>query len=168
MIRILIIVALLLALLMLLRRYTTWDAAAKKKFWAWFLFTLFFAGIVLLTISGRLHVIAAIVAGAIPFMKRLLPFIRYIPVLRRFYRERKLKQGGSSGSQQSGTPSKSGSPMSAADAYAVLGLTAGASRQDIIDAHRSLMQKLHPDRGGNDFLAAQLNQAKDVLLKELD
>ena len=55
-------------------------------------------------------------------------------------------------------------PMDEAQALQVLGLAAEATRDDVVDAHRRLMQKLHPDRGGTDYLAATLNVAKEVLL----
>jgi len=54
--------------------------------------------------------------------------------------------------------------MSRKEALAVLGLDDAAEKDDIIAAHRTLMQKLHPDRGGNDYLAAKINQAKDLLV----
>lgn len=66
------------------------------------------------------------------------------------------------GAQQ--PPPESSSGMNRQEALAVLGLGDNASEQDIIAAHRKLMQKLHPDRGGNDYLASKINQAKDLLL----
>ncbi len=52
------------------------------------------------------------------------------------------------------------------EALQVLGLSDGASRDDIKAAHRKLISGMHPDHGGSDYLAAQINQAKDVLLGE--
>jgi hypothetical protein len=54
--------------------------------------------------------------------------------------------------------------MNRKEALAILGLDESASDEDIVAAHRKLIQKLHPDRGGNDYLAAKINQAKDFLL----
>lgn len=55
--------------------------------------------------------------------------------------------------------------MSIEEAYAILGLHEDATKEEILEAHRRLIQKLHPDRGGNDYLASKINQAKSLLLK---
>jgi curved DNA-binding protein CbpA len=54
--------------------------------------------------------------------------------------------------------------MSKEEAYAVLGLKPNSSEKEIRAAHRRLMKQYHPDRGGSDYLAAKLNQAKDILV----
>lgn len=94
--------------------------------------------------------------------------------LESYYRERDVKsyylirfarkgQTFGGGQQQSSPPFAN---PGRDEALQILGLSGNPSREEIIAAHRRLINKLHPDRGGSDFLAARVNQARDILLKE--
>ena len=61
-------------------------------------------------------------------------------------------------------PTPRGSAMSRDEAFKVLGLPPSANKTEIQAAYLRLMRHAHPDQGGSDWLAARVNQARDVLL----
>lgn len=79
------------------------------------------------------------------------------------WRDEAARTGTHTGTDGTGS-AKAGSGLTREEALAVLGLAPGADDEAVRTAHRRLMQKLHPDRGGSDYLAAQINAAKRLLL----
>ena len=122
--------------------------------------------LIFLAASGRLNWIIAVVGIVLAFLLRMMPMIaRLAPELYRLW----LLFKGVRQNTSHQTYSKAGSAsMSLEEAYNILGLSPGATRQQVTLAHRKLIQKIHPDRGGNDYLASKINLAKKMLLKKLD
>jgi hypothetical protein len=198
-----------------------------------------------LAATGRLHWLFALLVSLLPVVKRLLPLLRYVPLLglgyRRYQARRATKQGSTPGQNSqvqsrfirmsldhdsgridgviiagpfndqrlsqlqleqllecwqqwqqqdqesarlleafldqsfgpqwreqvnySNQPSPDNASMSTDEALAILGLKHPVSREDILQAHRHLIARLHPDRGGSTYLASKINQARDLLLR---
>lgn len=76
----------------------------------------------------------------------------------------KAASSSGAGNAQSPPPRARGG-MTPAEALQVLGLKAGASLEDVKIAHKRLIKEFHPDKGGSDYLAAKINEAKDILLR---
>lgn len=233
------------------RYFRTLSPEQRKKALVKFSISGLILLLLFMALSGRLHVLTALGAGALLFIKKLFPLARYIPVLGGLFKQAKASKGPSTGKHStvetsllrmtldhddgtldgeilagpllgkklSGLDQKallnlyglaeqsyqdsteilaayldrtygtewrsnagantennkdsssthsnttSSSAMSHKEAFSILGLKENASKEEIIAAHRKLMQKLHPDRGGSDYLAAKVNLAKDLLLK---
>jgi hypothetical protein len=82
------------------------------------------------------------------------------------YIDQRQQQAEQASEEQHSANQTVASESARSEALATLGLEEDATEEEIVAAHRSLIQKLHPDRGGNDFLAAKINQAKDILLNK--
>ncbi len=155
----------LVALVVLMRLFWVSARPSTATSIATLLALLLVAALGLLAATGRLHWLAAVGAALLPFLRRGFGLVRYIPFLGRLYAQYRQRQGGRERREQAGA-AHTGGAMTRQQALAVLGLKANPTRQQVIDAHRHLMSKIHPDKGGSTYLAQQLNEAKRVLLHD--
>jgi glucan phosphoethanolaminetransferase (alkaline phosphatase superfamily) len=159
--RLIILIAVAAIALILWHKISKTSGEERKKLVFWSVLSGVGGILVILTITGHLNVITAMIAGAVALLPKLLQFAKYIPFISRLY------QQGSQNQQQAQNqppPAAGKQQMSTDEAMEVLGLKSGYTKEDVIQAHRRMMQKVHPDRGGSDYLAAQINKAKDTLL----
>lgn len=116
-----------------------------------------------LALTGRAHWLVGLVGAALPFLRRLALTVAQA----RLFAWVSSKAGGAAAG--GGGPGRAQPPPATAamdddEARRTLDVAADATPEEIRAAHRRLMQRLHPDRGGSPELASRLNRAKDVLL----
>lgn len=138
--------------------------AEKKKLMVWSIAGSAIAILGFLAITGRLNFITAAVTGLIALLPKAMQLVRYLPILNQFRQQAKNSSEQQTGPGQNRQASRNSNAMSPKQAREILGLKEEAGKEEIIKAHKRMMQKVHPDRGGSDYLAAQINQAKRTLL----
>lgn len=146
-----------IGLMLLMRWLSLTPANQAKRTMAWTLAGLVIVAAVFLALTGRLAWAGAAVSTLIPWGMRALR-------AHALWREAKRYFGNSRQQGEARASAPNNGRMSADQAYAILGLKPGASNDDIQIAYKRLMQKMHPDAGGSSALAAQVNEARDVLM----
>ncbi len=135
-----------------------------KKIRQFFIWGILGSVLLFLLLTGRLNGFFAVIAMLIAVGFRYsLVLLNHLPQLQRaWFLFKDFQQSKNSYADEN--KRNTHSTMTVAEAYDILGLTPTASKEDIIAAHRKLMQKFHPDRGGSDYLATKINLAKKILL----
>lgn len=137
------------------------DDAARRKLVQQMIMYGLLAFILLLAATGRIHWLGAVFAALVPVVKFILVWVlKLFPALANIYRNHGKPSAGGVNSSTDADPSP-------AEARKILGLPDKIDAEAVRAAHRRLIQKLHPDRDGSDYFAAKINQARDVLLREL-
>jgi len=117
--------------------------------------------VLLLVVMGRAHWLMGVLAGFVAVLGRLAAVAKYFPLLRFLMGNAEAKPN------QNNNVATSNDTMTVKQAADILAVEPSATKGEVVLAHKKLMQKVHPDRGGSDALAAQINQAKQVMLDQL-
>ncbi len=135
----------------------------KQKIWQAAIILLVVI-LLLLAATGRLHWIGAVIGALLAGLRASWPWLkRFLPLL--FAAKVKSSQSQQDNQQNNHQSNPTDDlPTSRAQALEILGLDETATEEEIIQAHRRLIQKYHPDKGGSEYIAARINKAKDILL----
>lgn len=117
------------------------------------------AVVIALVLAGKAHWLMGVLAAGLALLGRVAQFAQYIPM---FEKVKQAMNDDASNDKQNLQPNNTA--MTVAEAADILGVESNSSKDEIKAAHKRLMQKLHPDRGGSEALSKQINLAKDVLL----
>ena len=105
------------------------------------------------------QVVLAVLAILVPiFLKYFLFFIRNLGLFNYFSRNFNKYN------QKYGDASKANVKLSEDEAYDILGLKKGVSKEEIEARYKELMKRNHPDKGGSKHIAVLLNKAKEKLI----
>ncbi|VAW53503.1 DnaJ domain protein [hydrothermal vent metagenome] len=170
MVRLIILIAVAAIALILWHKISKTKGEKRKKMILWSIIGSVLAILAVLAVTGHLNIITAMIAGAVALLPRAIQMAKYLPFINRLYQQhgrqhgQQHKQQNARQNNQQQSQANAKQNMSVDEALQVLGLEASYTEDDVVQAHRRMMQKVHPDRGGSDYLAAQINQAKEVLL----
>ncbi|WP_193164460.1 DnaJ domain-containing protein [Microbulbifer hainanensis] len=143
------------------QKFQSSNAREKRKLLLQYLLIGLALVAVLAAMTGRLHWVGAAVAVLLPVLGRILQWLtRHLPWLAPL-----LAKHAQARQEQRSSTTENGPHLTRDEACKILDVPADASDEEIIAAHRKLIQRLHPDRGGNDYLASRINAAKELLLK---
>lgn len=108
--------------------------------------------------------LAAIGAFLLAAVRLVLPLaLRLVPLLLSRWANRRPGEPSEPGGAPGFRPS---TRLTRAEALEILGVTEGATDDEIRRAHAELIKKVHPDRGGTSYLASRVNLARDLLLSK--
>lgn len=149
-----LLIIVVIAIILVIRQVNRQPVENKKKTLLKYGLYATAAILILLVATGRAHWLAAAIGALLPFVQKVAALaFRFLPFLNGLRQKQQ--------SQHSPTPID----VDVAKALQIFGLKSVSTEEEVIQRHRELMQKNHPDRGGSDYLASQINEAKEVLLK---
>lgn len=164
----LLVIAVIGALIYWLKRWQKVPPEKRKKFLRQSVLWSTAAVVLGLVVAGRAHWLMGVLAALLALAGRAVQLAQFVPVFKKIFGEAHAKSDQNTAHDAGGANDQTAhqqGAMSRQQAADLLGIDINASPDEIRTAHKKLMQKIHPDRGGSDALAKQINEAKRLLLK---